>query len=330
MRGSKQKVKSGNITVAVCGATATGKTSLALMLAERENGEIISSDSMQLYRGMDIGTAKPTSDELLRVPHHMIDVLDPDEHCSVADYAVMAEQAEADIRRRGKLPIYCGGTGLYLDAIMYKNKFSESQDPEAEKESTLRAEKYLAENGAEALHSLLVRLDPTAAEAIHPNNTRRVIRAIVICETTGKTKTEWDAASRGEVRDDAVVLGLRFADRELHRLAIEKRCGEMIKSGLVEETARLYEIGALDAGKTAAQAIGYKELLPYIKGEETLKDAEMRLFYATCHYAKRQATWFYRKDYVNWLEVDDLYLGKETKDELYRRAAKLIDEKTGG
>lgn len=318
------------MTVAVCGATATGKTSLALMLAERENGEIISSDSMQLYRGMDIGTAKPTTDELLRVPHHMIDVLDPDEHCSVADYAERAEHAEADIRRRGKLPVYCGGTGLYLDAVMYKNKFSASVDPMLERDATVRAETYLAENGAEALHLLLAKLDPEAAQSIHPNNTRRVIRAIVICETTGKTKTEWDAESRGEARDDIIVLGMRFADRELHRRAIEKRCDEMIKSGLAEETARLYENGALDEGKTAAQAIGYKELLPYIKGEETLTDAKMRLYYATCRYAKRQATWFYRKSYVNWLEVDDLYLEKETKDELYRRAVKLIDEKTGG
>ncbi len=317
------------MTIAVCGATATGKTSLALMLAERKNGEIISSDSMQLYRGMDIGTAKPTADELLRIPHHMIDVLDPDERCSVADYAEMAGEAEADIRRRGKLPVYCGGTGLYLDAIMYKNKFSASQDPTSEREATARAEAYLAETGTEALHLLLAKLDPEAAQSIHPNNTRRVIRAIVVCETTGKTKTEWDAESRDEVRDDVIVLGLRFADRELHRHAIKKRCGEMIKSGLVEETMRLYEIGALDAGKTAAQAIGYKELLPYIKGEETLADAEMRLFYATCRYAKRQATWFYRKDYVNWLEVDALYLGKETMDELYSRAVKLINEKTG-
>ncbi len=319
-----------NITLAVCGATATGKTSLALMLAERENGEIISFDSMQLYRGMDVGTAKPTNAELLRVPHHMIDVLDPDERCSVADYAARAESAEQDIKRRLKLPIYCGGTGLYLDAVMYKNKFSAAVDPDAERDATARAEKYLAENGADALHALLGTMDPSAAEAIHPNNTRRVIRAIVIKETTGKTKTEWDAESRGEMRDDVVVLGLRFADRELHRRAIGERCDEMIKSGLVEETERLCKIGALDEGKTAAQAIGYKEMLPYIRGEESLADAKMRLYYATCRYAKRQATWFYSKNYVNWLEVDALYLGRETKDELYSRATAIINEKTGG
>lgn len=319
-----------NITVAVCGATATGKTSLALMLAERNGGEIISSDSMQLYRGMDIGTAKPAEDELLRVPHHMIDVLDPDESCSVADYAALAAKAEADILERGRLPVYCGGTGLYLDAVMYKNKFSAAADPKAEREAAAKAEAYLSENGADALHALLRAADPEAADAIHPNNVRRVIRALVIYETTGKTKTEWDAASRGEIRGDVAVVGLRFRDRELHRRAIGERCGKMIENGLVEETERLYKLGALDEGKTAAQAIGYKEILPFIRGEESLSDAEKRLFYATCRYAKRQATWFYARDYVNWIEVDGLYLGYESKEEIYSRALAVINEKRGG
>lgn len=316
-------------TVAVCGATATGKTSLALMLAERNGGEIISSDSMQLYRGMDIGTAKPTKDELLRVPHHLIDVLDPDESCSVADYAERAKRAEADILLRGKIPVYCGGTGLYLDAVVYENKFSTSVDPDAEREAAARAEAYLAENGADALHRYLAELDPSAAASIHPNNVRRVIRAVVICETTGKTKTEWDAASRGEIRSDVTVIGLRFRDRELHRRAIGERCRAMFDAGLVHETERLLAEGALDPGKTAAQAIGYKEILPYLRGEETLHDAEMRLFYATCRYAKRQATWFYAKDYVKWIEVDGLYLGHETKEDIYSRAVSLINEKNG-
>lgn len=318
------------ITVAVCGATATGKTSLALMLAERNGGEIISSDSMQLYRGMDVGTAKPTRDELLRVPHHMIDVLDPDESCSVADYAAHALSIEADVRARDRTPVYCGGTGLYLDAVMYKNKFSQSADPEAERSAAAEAEAYLSENGADALHALLHAVDPDAADAIHPNNVRRVIRALVIYETTGKTKTEWDAASRGELRDDVAVIGLRFRDRELHRRAIGERCRAMIADGLVEETERLYAAGALDPGKTAAQAIGYKEILPYLRGEESLADAEMRLYYATCRYAKRQATWFYAKDYVSWIEVDGLCLGLESKEEIYSRALAVINEKTGG
>lgn len=318
------------ITVAVCGATATGKTSLALMLAERNGGEIISSDSMQLYRGMDVGTAKPTRDELLRVPHHMIDILGPDESCSVADYAARALSAESDILGRGKIPVYCGGTGLYLDAVMYKNKFSQSTDPAAEHAAAVKAEAYLSENGADALHALLRSVDPDAADAIHPNNVRRVVRALVIYETTGKTKTEWDAASRGELRDDVIVIGLRFRDRELHRRAIGERCRAMIADGLVSETERLYAAGALDPGKTAAQAIGYKELLPYLRGAESLADAEMRLYYATCRYAKRQATWFYAKDYVNWIEVDGLYLGLESKEEIYSRAMAVINENRGG
>ncbi len=314
-------------TLAVCGATATGKTSLSLALAERLGGEIISSDSMQLYRGMDIGTAKPTADELLRTPHHLIDVLDADEKCSVADYSSMAKAEEEDILSRGKTPIYCGGTGLYLDAVMYENKFSESADADAEREATARAEAYLRENGTAALHKRLAEIDPASAESIHPNNSRRVIRALVIYETTGKTKTEWDAGSRGKVRDDVTVIGLRFADRELHRHAIGERCEKMLADGLVGETERLYRAGALREGTTASQAIGYKELLPYLRGEESLHDAKMRLFYATCRYAKRQATWFYPKEYITWLEVDGLYLEKETKEDLLRRAIEITDKK---
>ncbi len=314
------------LTLAVCGATATGKTSLSLALAERLDGEIISSDSMQLYRTMDIGTAKPTEDELLRVPHHIIDVLDPDEKCSVADYETMASRAEEDILSREKTPIYCGGTGLYLDAVIYKNRFSQAIDASTEREATLRAEMMLENDGAAALHAYLRSLDPEAAEAIHPNNTRRVIRAIVICESTGKTKTEWDRLSRGEKRNGFKVIGLRFADRELHRRAIGERCKKMIADGLIFETERLYKAGALDEGKTAAQAIGYKEMLPYIRGEESLQDAEMRLFYATCRYAKRQATWFYAKDYISWIEVDGLYLGHEPKADILRRALEIVEK----
>ncbi len=314
-------------TLAICGATATGKTALALALAETLGGEIISSDSMQLYRGMDIGTAKPTAEELCRVRHHLTDVLSPDESCSVADYAVMARKAEADILSRGKMPIYCGGTGLYLDAVMYENKFSPTLDEAAEREAHKRAEAYLSEHGAEALHARLRLLDPSAADAIHPNNTRRVIRATVIREVTGKTKTEWDAESRTEARRDVAVVGLRFSDRELHRRAIAERCKKMLADGLLDETERLLREGALDAGKTAAQAIGYKELLPYLRGEETLTEAENRLYYATCRYAKRQATWFYQKDYISWLEVDALYLGDETKEAFFARAKELLEEK---
>lgn len=312
--------------IAICGATATGKTGLSLMLAEKLPGEIVSSDSMQLYRGMDIGTAKPTKEEMKKIPHHMIDILDPDTSFSAAEYRNGAEKAIEDISSRGKTPIICGGTGLYLDAIVYENKYSDDGGND-EKNAAIRSEleKFYDENGADALWERLREVDPESADAIHKNNVRRVIRALQIFISTGKTKTEWDRISRTEKKKEITVIGLRFKDRELHRRVIAERCHLMLDGGLIEETERLYEAGSLREGTTAYQAIGYKEILPYIKGEISLEEAEKSLFYATCRYAKRQATWFYAKDYINWLEVDELLLGGETKAEFYERAVKLID-----
>lgn len=312
--------------IAVCGATATGKSRLAVLLAQRLSGEIVSSDSMQIYRGMDIGTAKPTEEEMAAVPHHMIDTVEPNTPYSVADYAADARAAIADIRSRGRTPIVCGGTGLYLDALVYDNKYSADTDTALTDSVRGRLTAFAEKHGASALHDRLRDVDPTSAESIHPNNVRRVLRALTIYETTGKTKTEWDAVSRGGMNSDFTVIGLRFFDRERHRAVIEKRCRKMIESGLVEETERLYKSGALEPGTTAAQAIGYKEILPYLFGEESLSASEERLFYATCRYAKRQATWFYAKDYIRWLDVDGLVLGTETEDELLARALRLCAE----
>ncbi len=317
--------------IAICGATATGKTGLSLWLSEKLSGEIVSSDSMQLYRGMDIGTAKPTKEEMLAVPHHMINILEPNEPFSVADYKTAAETAISNIILRGKQPIICGGTGLYLDALVYENKYSESGGEEnSPSEKRAELESFYAEFGADALYERLLSVDPEAALAIHKNNIRRVIRAIEIFETTGVTKTEWDRGSRTEKMRDMTVIGLRFSDRELHRKYIMKRCLQMIDEGLIEETKRLYENGALREGTTAYQAIGYKEILPFIRGEESLEESKMRLFYATCRYAKRQATWFYKKDYIKWIEVDKTALGEESKEALYERALYIITEEQGG
>ena len=303
--------------IAICGGTATGKTPLALRVAELTDGEIVGCDSMQVYRGMDIGTAKPTPEEMARVPHHLIGVADPGDDFSVADYQALAKSAIADIVSRGKLPVICGGTGLYLDSIIYDNKYSGDGDDGGEIRASL--EKYADENGNDALFSRLAQIDPEAAESIHPNNRRRVARAIEIYMKTGRTKTEWDRESR-TASADAAVIGLRFRDRELHRRAIRQRCEAMIESGLVAEAARLYGSGALDAGKPASQAIGYKELLPYLRGEEPLSAAIDRLYYGTCRYSKRQTTWFSKKDYVRWLDVDRVYLGDESVDALAARA----------
>ena len=306
--------------VAICGATATGKTSLSLLLAESLSGEIVGCDSMQIYRGMDIGTAKPTAAERARAPHHMIDILDPTEEFSVSQYKAGAEAAMADIVSRGRVPIICGGTGLYLDAIVYDNRYSDDDGDE-----TVRAEliRYAEENGAPALYARLAEIDPESAAATHPNNVRRVVRALEIYEKTGRRKSEWDAESRPGERRDITVIGLRFDDRELHREAIRRRCREMMESGLPDEAERLYHSGALERGM-AAQAIGYKELIPYLRGEGSLGDAEEKLFYATCRYAKRQATWFYKKDYINWLSVDGVFLGTESMETLFRRAVDIV------
>ena len=267
-----------NTPIAICGATATGKTGLSLMLAEALPGEIVSSDSMQIYRGMDIGTAKPTREELERIPHHRIDIIEPNTPFSVAEYKMAADAAIADIISRGKTPVICGGTGLYLDALVYENKYSDDGgDEEKNTEVRLGLERFFMENDADALYEKLLAVDPEAAATIHKNNVRRVIRAIQIYEVTGKTKTEWDRESRTEKMRDMTVIGLRFEDRELHREFIAKRCREMLCDGLVGETERLYKMGALEEGTTAYQAIGYKEILPYIRGEESLHDIPVHL-----------------------------------------------------
>ncbi len=310
------------IPISICGATATGKTALALALADEYGGEIISCDSMQIYRGMDVGTAKPTEAERERVPHHMIDIREPTEPYSVSDYKADAEAAEADIIARGRVPIYCGGTGLYLDAVVYDNKYSDGGGNDELRGELLR---FAEAQGADALYGRLLEIDPEAAASIHKNNIRRVARAIEIYETTGKRKSEWDAESRTGGRRTMTVIGLRFLDREIHREAIRRRCREMMRGGLPEEAARLYGSGALADGMPASRAIAYKELLPYLSGLETEAEAEDRLFFATCRYAKRQATWFYKKDYISWLDVDGVWLGKEAPGSLLCRAKEIIE-----
>ena len=290
--------------LAVVGSTASGKTALAIALAKALDGEIVSCDSMQLYRHMDIGTAKPDAEEQAGIPHHMIDVLDPTDPrgYSVADYVRDAREAVDGILARGKLPILCGGTGLYLDAFLRGGSFEVTDtDP------TLRAElqKIAVERGNEAVHAMLRELDPEAADAIHPNNVKRVIRAIEICRTTGKTKTELDRTSREvECPYDACVIGLRYTDRAVLYDRIDRRVDAMLAAGLVEETRRLRAMGVFEACPTAAQAIGYKELFPYLDGEVTLQDAAEVLKMATRRYAKRQITWFSAKEYVRWIDVD--------------------------
>ncbi|MGN1347205.1 MAG: tRNA (adenosine(37)-N6)-dimethylallyltransferase MiaA [Eubacteriales bacterium] len=279
-------------TISILGPTASGKTGLAIALAKKCGGEVVSCDSMQLYRGMDIGTATPTPAEQDGIPHHMFDIIGPEEEYSAADYARTAGKILADIHARGKLPILCGGTGMYHDALMRLTSFAPGERDEKLREELFA---YAAQNGNDALHARLAAVDPEAALAIHPNNVKRVVRAIEIFETTGKTKTETDRAQRsGEIPYDNKPVILDFADRALLYERINRRVDLMMEEGLEEEARRILSLPNLS--KTAYQAIGYKEFTPYFRGECTLADVAETIKLATRHYAKRQMIWFRKYD----------------------------------
>ena len=313
----KEKIK----IYAVAGPTASGKSALALELAERFDGEIVSCDSMQVYKRMNIGTAKPTKEETARVPHHMIDVSEPTESFSCAEYVAMADTVIRDIHSRGKKPIICGGTGLYLDSLLRGSDFKEGITDES-----LRAEliEFAKVNGVQALHDELARVDAQSASEIHPNNVKRVARAIEVFRLCGVPKSELDRQSReGGERFDVSCIGLFYSDRaELYR-RIEQRVDIMMSEGLEAETRALLEDGVFEKNATAAQAIGYKELLGYVRGEETLEVAVDRLKTATRRYAKRQITWFGAKPYVTTLDVCDGE-NKKTFEEIVNIASKYF------
>ena len=292
---NKQKI------LAVVGPTASGKTSLSIALARELGGEILSCDSMQIYRDMDIGTAKPTVEEQDGVPHHLIDIAAADEPFSCAEYAAMAKEKIAEIASRGKLPIFCGGTGLYLDGVLRGGNSYEKTETDPEYRAAL--ERMAAEQGAEAVHAMLAAVDPEAAQATHPNNIKRVIRALEIYHTTGVTKTELDRRSvQVESEYDALVLGLRFPNTEELYERINMRVDMMIEQGLLDECRRLMDAGVFERSATAAQAIGYKELFPYLRGELSLESCVETLKMATRRYAKRQMTWFRMHGNVVWLD----------------------------
>ncbi|MBO5313251.1 MAG: tRNA (adenosine(37)-N6)-dimethylallyltransferase MiaA [Clostridia bacterium] len=288
--------------IAIVGPTAVGKSSLAIELAKRYNGEIVSCDSMQIYKGMDIGTAKPTREEMAQVKHHLIDIKMPNEDFSCADYAKLARKAIENIAKRGKTPIFCGGTGLYLDSVIEIPSFCETSKDEAYRREL---EEQARENGNESVHNMLKEIDPQSAEAIHPNNLKRVIRALEIYRCTGVTKTEWDRRSKEAVPPyDATVLFLTCQDREELYKRIDSRVDQMMAEGLMYEVRGLYEAGLLDEKYTSSGAIGYKELLPVIRGTGLIDVCVQELKLATRHYAKRQLTWFNKKKSYHKIYVD--------------------------
>ncbi len=310
-----------NELISVAGPTASGKSDLALFLAEKFGGEIISFDSMQIYRGMDIGTAKPTKEELARVRHHMIDIADPTENFSVADFTAKAKECISDVQKRGKKPILCGGTGLYLDSLLFGTEFGELEANDKLREELAA---FAEENGNAALHAILAEKDPDAAEKIHMNNVKRVIRALEIIESSGMTKTEWDKKAReNSVSIPCIMIALNYRDRAKLYERIDARVDIMMANGLFEEVKELCEKGLLKEGTTAFDAIGYKETMACIRGEYSLSEAAEKIKLATRRYAKRQLTWFLRNKDINWLYPDDY----TTKEALYAAAEQLIAEK---
>lgn len=289
--------------IAIAGPTASGKSSLAMQLCKDLDGELISCDSMQIYKGMDIGTAKPTKQDMTEVTHHMIDICEPDTDYSAAAFAEDARKVIEEVYSRGKMPILCGGTGLYLDSVLKGVDFGD-MEPDLEYRAELFD--FAEKHGVEALHARLAEIDPEAAAAIHPNNVKRVARALEICKLSGMTKTEWDKqAIRGESPYNACIIALDYKNREELYFRIHMRVDEMFKAGLVEEAKSLFEKGYLAPDTTAGGAIGYKELLGYLNGEMTEDEAADAIKTATRHYAKRQLTWLRRNSDVHWLYPDD-------------------------
>lgn len=294
---TEQKIK----ILAVVGPTASGKTAVSVELAKRLGGEVVSCDSMQVYRRMNIGTAKPTQEEKCGIAHHLIDAVDPETPFSCAEYVTLAAEAVKDISARGKLPIFCGGTGLYLDRFLC----GEMEETHADEALRTALFAFAEREGVDALHERLRAVDPESADAIHKNNVKRVVRALEIYEQTGIPKSEFDRRSQEtETPYEAVVIGLRYPNREVLYDRINRRVDIMLADGLLAETQKLKNEGVFEVNLTAAQAIGYKELLGYLDGEETLAEATENLKTATRRYAKRQLTWFSAKPYVEWVEME--------------------------
>ncbi len=285
--------------IAVAGPTASGKTALAVEIAKRFGGEIVSCDSMQIYKELSVGTARPTEEEMQGIPHHLTGFAGLREEYSVADYVADARKTIAEIRARENVPIICGGTGLYMDSLLGNIEFSEIKSDPALRDD-LR--KYLDEHGPEALHERLRELDPEIAAKLHPNNTGRVIRAIEVCELTGIPMSEHQRRSKEHPTPyETAWIGLCFSERETLYAHINRRAEEMLQNGLIDEARLLLERGGTG---TVMQAIGYKELFPYLRGEETLAEAAEILKQETRRYAKRQLTWFHRNDNIRWYAVD--------------------------
>ena len=302
-----------NKVLAVVGPTASGKTSLGVELAQLLNGEVVSCDSMQIYEGLYIATAKPTIEEMQGIPHHLIGVIPRTQKFSVADYAQMARETIADITARGKLPILVGGTGLYADAVLTGMQFEEEPgDPQIRQ----RLMQRLETEGAEVLWQELQTLDPQAAEQIHPNNSVRLVRALEVCLRTGDTFTAYKQRNAAHPSPyDSLIFGLHW-EREVLYDRIGQRVDLMLEQGLLDEVKNARD----PAMQTSAAAIGYKELLPYLDGVSDLETCIEDLKRETRRYAKRQMTWFRRNAQIYWLNMGE----SNEREKNLKNAEKII------
>ena len=302
------------LAVALVGPTASGKSSLAVKIAKHFTGEVVSADSMQIYKRMDIATAKVTAEEMQGVPHHLIDFVEPWESFSVAEYKALALSCIGDIVKRGKLPVLAGGTGFYVDTVINNTSFLDYEKTDIRKKLLLRAEN----EGVEALWNELSKVDKESAEKIHKNDLKRIVRALELYDTTGRTMTEQRRLSHLEESGYSFcIIGLTAENRQFLYDRIDRRVDLMLKNGLLEEAKSFFE---LEHSQTAKQAIGYKELKPYFDGVLTLEEAAENLKRETRRYAKRQLSWFRRNENINWLYID-----KESEETLFIKSLEIIE-----
>lgn len=305
--------------IVICGPTASGKTALSIAVSKALGCEVISADSMQVYKGMQIATAKPTLEEMDGVKHHLIDFLEPGDSFSVADYVRLAHDAIREISDRGAIPLVCGGTGLYINSLIDNVSFDDTCSSTEIRQELLQ---LAHEKGNGYLLEMLREFDPETAEKLHENNLNRIIRAIEVYKVTGITMTETVKNSKLiESPYDVCMIGINYADRQRLYDRVNLRVDMMLDDGLLEEAGRVLGDDSL---KTSYQAIGYKELSPYFKGESTLDDCVEKLKLETRHYAKRQLTWFRRDERINWIYPDEC----ENFDEFVCKALDII-EKSG-
>ncbi len=286
--------------IVVVGPTASGKTAVAVEIAKKYNGEVVSADSMQIYKGISVATAKPTAAEMQGIKHYLIDFVDPCQSFSVADYVAEAKKAVAEIVSKGKIPIICGGTGLYINSLIDNVKFD---DTCADTELRGKLYEFAKLNGNHCLWERLNEIDPETAKNVHENNLSRVVRAIEVYEKTGIPLSRHKINSRMEESPyEPLMIGLTYNDRQKLYDRINIRVDKMLESGLVEEARKVYDTYGL---KTAHQAIGYKELIPYFESRSDLESCIENIKQETRRYAKRQLTWFRRDIRINWIEIEE-------------------------